>query len=743
MLSKFYSRYSRPLLLLMVVSFPYLYWKAHSERSNNNVETWLPEETLVRQNYEQFKKDFGIEEVVLLGLQTATVDEPLIEALAARFESLDGVRECLTATRVTERMKELGVEGAEAEQRVTGLLRSDQGNLTGIVMLLSPDGAAQRGETVAEIRETLDYCLLERPEIALTGSPVLVTELDRLGAPESTTKFFGMSLIICLMLLKYAIGDWKLCLSLLGVTVWTICCTKAMVLICGGEMNFIMGALSIMVMIFTLTIAIHVVDYYTEARDSGAADPLRVAIRESIKPTFLSTLTTLIGLLSLNVSNILPVRQFAYAAALGAVIATIVGLGVTPALISMWPDRTASKDRRFINFSRWGSWVGLRRWRLLGTTLLLVVGAGFGLMRLAPHINPVDFLPKDNPVAADLRTVDEQLTSIGSVEAIVDFGLTDRPFVDRMLEVRRIQEKIDSHPVVRHSFSAASMFPGQLPGSPLAAARLFDRASNLGGTNNYIAQDERLWRISVRVSSGWKSNEAYDALQELLAEEPVILTGVSPLIADAQEEIFTSYWKSLTVALTSISVIMILSLRSLTAGLIAMAPNVIPIWVVFGSVGFMGLPVDIGMMMTGSIALGISVDHTFHFLVKYQQEYRGGASSLDASRAALVHTGKPLVESTVISSCAMLALCLSSFVPTARFGWLMASLMMISVVGELILLPALLSLRPARKRAAISPKIATPASDLLSGTRFEPAHSAADAPHATGQDSPAPRRPLA
>ncbi len=741
MISNFYRRYSRPLLILLMVSFPYLYWKAHSERSNNNVETWLPEETQVRQNYEQFKQDFGIEEVVLLGLRTGSADEALVEALAARFESLDGVRECLTASRVTERMQELGVEKSEAERRVTGLLRSDQGHLTGLVMLMSQEGAAQRGKTVREIRETLDYCLLERPEIALTGSPVLVTELDRLGAPESTTKFFGISLIICLLLLKYAIGHWKLCFSLLGVTVWTICCTKAMVLICGGEMNFIMGALSIMVMIFTLTIAIHVVDYYTEARDAGAADPLRVAIRESIKPTLLSTLTTLIGLLSLNVSNILPVRQFAYAAALGAVIATIVGLGVTPALISMWPDRTSSKDRKLVDFGRWGDWVSLRRFRLLGGALLLVVGAGFGLMRLAPHINPVDFLPEGNPVAADLRTVDEQLTSIGSVEAVVDFGLTDRPFVDRMLEVKRIQEKIDAHPVVRHSFSAASMFPDQLPDGPLAAARLFDRASRLSGTNNYIAQDERLWRISVRVSSGWKANEAYDALKTLLADEPVTLTGVSPLIADAQEEIFTSYWKSLTVALTTITLVMILSLRSLTAGLIAMTPNVVPIWLVFGGVGFMGMPVDIGMMMTGSIALGISVDHTFHFLVKYQEEYRAGASTTDASRAALLHTGKPLVESTIISSCAMLALCLSSFVPTARFGWLMASLMMISVIGELILLPALLSLRPARRQARNSGDDA-PAPGLRAGTRFEPAHHAADAPHAAGRESHTPRRPL-
>jgi predicted RND superfamily exporter protein len=194
----------------------------------------------------------------------------------------------------------------------------------------------------------------------------------------------------------------------------------------------------------------------------------------------------------------------------------------------------------------------------------------------------------------------------------------------------------------------------------------------------------------------------------LLADEPVMLTGVSPLIADAQNEIFTSYWQSLAMALGTITLVMVISLRSVVAGLIAMTPNILPIWFVFGFVGFIGMPVDIGMMMTGSIAIGISVDCTFHYLVKYQEEFKKGATSVEASCSALAHTGKPLMESTVISSLGMLALCLSRFTPTARFGWLMAALMLVSVIGELILLPALLSLRPQRRSQAV-PQPATAA----------------------------------
>jgi predicted RND superfamily exporter protein len=374
---------------------------------------------------------------------------------------------------------------------------------------------------------------------------------------------------------------------------------------------------------------------------------------------------------------------------------------------------------------------------------MLTIIFGIGLTRLAPHIDPVDFLQRSNPIAIDLRRVNDQLTSIGSVEVVVDTGLAERPFVERMLEVRRIQEKIDSHPAVRHSFSVAKLFPTQLPDGLAASAQMLSTAQGQGSGSGYLAQNQRLWRITVRAARDWKSNEVCNALNDLLADEEVTLTGISPLIADAQNEIFSSYWQSLTMALCTITVVMVISLRSLVAGLIAMTPNILPIWFVFGFVGFIGMPVDIGMMMTGSIAIGISVDCTFHYLVKYQEEFKKGMTSVEASCAALAHTGKPLMESTVISSIGMLALCLSRFTPTSRFGWLMASLMTVSVIGELILLPALLSLRRSPRgqtTAAVKPVVAVHPVPATEAGRVEAKHPGiVPAPHLSASKKPVGR----
>lgn len=756
MISEFYRAGSRRLLAVMAISFPLLYVWSDAAVSNNDIETWLPRDTAVRRTYENFKRDFGVEETVLVGFAPQAADETLVEALAVRLERLPGVRQTLTPQRLAARMEALGVPTDEAQRRLAGLLTDEQGRLSAVVVSLDAHGAANRAATVARIRSVLDYCRLERPDLCLTGSPVLVTELDRLGSPEASRGFFLITLLVCLGLLQYSLGDWRMSLSLLGTTLWSICLTKATVLACGGEMNFIMGALSVMVMVFTLSIAVHYLSYYASAREAGDPDPLRTALLESWKPCFLSTLTTLLGLVSLNVSAIAPVRQFGYAAGLGSVVAMVVGLGVTPCLVVLWPDCMARGERRWFDFAAWGGWVGRHARPLLGASLAVILLAGWGILRLRPDIDPVEFLPRGNAVASDLRRLERDLTSIGSIEAVVDFGADQRSFAEKLDDVRRIQDRIAGHASVRHVLSVASFFPDELPDGALDVAMLLQKALEGRSAGDYLADGQRLWRISVRFDEGAEANVVARELREELAGAPVTWTGVSPLIADAQEEIFKGYWQSFTQALLTIGLVMILALRSPVRGLIAMVPNILPVWLVFGAVGFVGLPIDIGMMMTGSIALGISVDCTFHFLVRYQQRIAEGRTAVEASSDALEHSGRPLIESTVITSLGMLALCLSRFTPTSRFGWLMAAQMTASLLGELLLLPALLCAwkwsggrkKSAAKSTAAAPTVAEPAiattpaiADVVPGrmlpgastTRRETAHAGPRRPALLGE----------
>ena len=699
MISHFYRHHSVTILWLVGLTFPWFWHQSEQMRSNNDIETWLPRNTAVRQLYEEFKQDFGAEEVIVIGLPRQLSTPKLVEAFAGRMERLAGIRQCWTPDRMTAKMKSFGVEESVARKRLNGMLSSQSGDLIGVVAMLSEAGVKDRAHVVEDVKATLEYCQFPLEMVALTGAPVIVTELDRLGSQKSSRQFFLLTCGISLCLLYYSFGHWGLSLATLGTALWGIFLTQAIMLLCGGEMNFIMGSLSIMVMIFTLSISVHVVSYYDSARKEGHPEPLAAAVKESLSPCMLSTLTTLLGLVSLNVSSILPVSQFGYAAACGSIVALVVGLGVTPALLAVMPNCMVRSVRYRIDFRKWGMKVAANRWRLLGSASVLLAVTAIGIMQLKPSINPTEFLPRKSKILADLHRIENDLTNIDSIEAVVDLGNERQAFFDQLKKVRAIESKIAAHPGVRHTLSLPMFFPEELPENTREAARILSEASSYAGEDGLIAGRQRLWRISARIRHDAKLSPV-DVLNELtaqLANEPVHFTGLTPLLKSAQQQIFDGFWQSFTAACLTISIVMVLSLRSVVAAIIAMIPNIIPIWLVFGGVGFLGMPVDIGMMMTGSIALGISVDCTFHFLVKYQAAYRNGATSTEAVLQSLEHSGEPMLDSTLISALGMLALCLSSFAPTARFGCLMAAQMTASLLGELVLLPAMLCCRPGRR----------------------------------------------
>jgi predicted RND superfamily exporter protein len=698
MLSRFYRRYSGVILWAVALSFPYLAYEGQSIRCNNDIETWLPRESPVRARYEQFKRDFGVEETILIGFEKTIVGDELLEAVCGRIDRLPGVRRCLSPQRLETLMAETGVAEDEARPRLTGLVLSRDEKLAGLIVLLSDSGLKDRAGTVAEIRRELEYCKLDGDRSFLSGSPVIIAELDRLGGNQENRKFFLVTLVICLGLLYYWTGDWKLSLSLLGLTLWAINLTLTIFKSAGGEMNFILGALAVMVMVFTLEASIHVVHYYHASM--GANDPMTEALRLCWKPCLVSMLTTTIGLFSVSVTDIVPVTQFGYASTLGAVVAIFAGIFVTPAILTVLPVGQACEEAEgSIGFARLGNWLLRHSRRVAAFSTVLAVTATWGLYYLETKIDPLDFLPKNGKVLADVFRIQDNLTNADSIEAVVDFGDANLPFVQRMQKVKQLERVIAGHPAVRHTLSAASFFPDQLPESPVAMMTLLSRAQARQEDNEFIVNGQQLWRISARVSPspGMSLSAIHSQLEEMTSGERIHFTGIAPLLEQAQHEIFDGFWKSFASAFVVIGIVMAIALRSVRLMMLAMIPNLVPLGIVFGILGWIGLPVDIGMMMTGSIALGISIDGTFHFLVRYLEQWDAGKSSGHAVRIALLTTGGPIFESIVVSSIGMLALTLSSFGPTGRFGLLMASLLMATLAGDLLLLPAILALRTGRK----------------------------------------------
>ncbi len=170
-----------------------------------------------------------------------------------------------------------------------------------------------------------------------------------------------------------------------------------------------------------------------------------------------------------------------------------------------------------------------------------------------------------------------------------------------------------------------------------------------------------------------------------------IYTGVVPIVYKSQRKLLQGLISSTVGSFLTITPIMMFVCRSIFAGLVVMIPNALPVLIVFGGMGWLGAKVDIGSMMAASIALGVAVDDTIHFLTWFRQSLNVTRGRRKAIVMAYRHCASPTLQSALISGLGLSVFTLSSFTPTQRLGYLMLTILFAGVIAELFMLPAILA----------------------------------------------------
>lgn len=181
------------------------------------------------------------------------------------------------------------------------------------------------------------------------------------------------------------------------------------------------------------------------------------------------------------------------------------------------------------------------------------------------------------------------------------------------------------------------------------------------------------------------------AYQKQPASVCAVYTGVVPIVYKAQRSLLDSLVQSTFWSFITITPLMMWISRSFWGGLVSMLPNVLPVLMVFGGMGWLGIDVDVGAMMTASIALGVAVDDTIHYLNWYREELDRLGDRKLAILAAYKHCATPTLQAATISGIGLSIFALSTFTPTQRFGVLMLVILWMGAVAELIFFPAILA----------------------------------------------------
>lgn len=694
MVSEFYKRHSTGIVIACLVVLPILTILGEQIPSNNSIETWLPHNSPSRVAYDDFYRTFGADETILIAFQQPFPEPTRLAAVVSRLGGLKGVSNCWSRSNVVDAMTSNSVDEQTARERLVHLMSTPEDELETILLTINEYGSANRSGTIQAVRDQLAYCAMD--EAILAGGPIVADQLDKLGNRQQATFLFILTLSICFLLLWANIGCWRTSGGLMLANILCIELTLATLFIVGMEMNFIMSSLPVMVMVFTTAAAIHFIGHYrTEFHRRDAIDH---SLHGVLRPAFFAAVTTIIGLVSLGISDVGPVPAFGVAAAIGTFYSFLVGVFFTPAVLlacnyhpptrSPGQDRLASVAMGIVN----------RPWRIMIPGVSLTVLCAVGVMFLRSLISPLDFLPDNDRVRQDTLLVQRILTSPSSIEAVVDFGNDSSSFVDRLRSVRKMESELEDVDNICHVLSLADFFPEELSERALSLTRLAAAASGTSGSSGLVADGSRLWRLSLRLRDDEPASirKTMNSLQARMADHPITFTGLGPLLEEAQTKIFDGFWKSFASAFVLITFVMMIALRSIRAGLVAMIPNLTPILLVFGTLGWADFPIDIGIMMTASIALGLAVDGTFHFLFSYTDCHRDTGCRYRSVRQATLQTGLPIICSAVISGCGLLALAFSPFKPTMRFGVLMFLLLQAALIGDLLLLPSFLAIGARR-----------------------------------------------
>jgi predicted RND superfamily exporter protein len=727
----FFQRYSRHVLIVCACLVPLIGWgayRAHDVR-DNSVLGWLPEGSPVTIAYRKFLRIFGPDEAVLASWKGCELDDPAVEKLAEAIEAHRAAAAAgegpswfasvSTGTRLRDQVAEAGaIDAAEATKRLAGVLVGPDGKTTCVLATLEAlDDDGRRAVIQWMAEQASRVAGIPAGDVRLTGDAVIGVAIDTENERTAST-WSNLAVVVALVIAVLSIGSLRVGMMVLAVGGFASIASEAVVYMSGAPMNMLVALVPVVTFVLGVSAAVHLAAYWREALiEHGPALAPTIAVRVGWLPSFISALTTVLGLGSLCVSQVRPVWHFGLFGAIGTAVAFAIVFLMLPALLQVFPGRPSEGGE--------GEWPWLVRWtrgllpwhrQITFTSLALFALVGTGLWHLRTEVRPARFLPQQSRWIQDLEWFNTNIGPFQTIDVVLCFDGDTPSLADRAALVQEVQVRLREGEDIRGNLSAATFLPDDLLGfGDRGAARSVMRRGVIDGRlRRALPQlmesgmvgldgDRQLWRITLQ--SFELTPEKQDRLREevdrtvaaaaedleVAAPSEAVCTGGVPLVLAAQRELLNAFLESFVLAFVTIVAVLALFLRSPAAGLLAMLPNIFPVVIVFGVLGWMGRRLDVGGMMTASVALGIAVDDTVHLLTWFHR-FRGmPGTAIDRVAATLRRAAVPIARTSLILAPSFGIFTFCGFQPIAQFGMLLCLLLTMAVIADLVMLPALLA----------------------------------------------------
>ncbi|MHC4718586.1 MAG: efflux RND transporter permease subunit, partial [Planctomycetota bacterium] len=594
--------------------------------------------------------------------------------------------------------------------------------------------ARRRHEDIAAIRAVMDRHRGDA-DLFLGGTRMIAD--DMITFIRNDLKVFGLGGAAALVLMLGVIFRrirW-VCLPM-------VCCAASAVSVIGllgwlgWQVTVISANFISLQLIITMAIAVHLVVRYRELLGRDPLAPNRRLILDTVrlklKPCVYAVLTTMVGFGSLLLCDILPVIMLGWMMMVGLAVSLIATFLLFPAVLVLLPKEKPPPARRHHAYltSALARLTEAARLPILAVSGLVLIGSLVGISRLRVENCFIDYFHPNTEIHRGMKVIDEHLGGTTPLDVIVEFDEPDAPdpatsagdddefdefdeldeaatdekywfTAEKMSRLRAAHDYLDGLPETGKVLSLATAMDiaEQLNGGK--ALDSFELALLYGKTPDefrdmlvepYASVPHNQARLSVRVKDSGKALRRDELLKKIEKDLPgvlgvgadkVHLAGLLVLYNNMLQSLFGSQILTLGITVALLSGMFLVLFGSWRVAAIAMVPNVLPVAVVLGVIG-----------------VGIAVDDTIHYMHRFKAELRQGTRYLPAMHRCHGSIGRAMYYTTVTITIGLAILSLSNFIPTVSFGLLTGLAMIVALLADLTVLPAMLVLaKPFGKEA--------------------------------------------
>ena len=614
------------------------------------------------------------------------------------------------------RIKEIALN----EPSIAGRLVSHDGRVAGLVIsfALPEHSDAAEIQILHYLRGLLDEARVVHPDVAyhVTGN-VFVNRVMTEAAQDDMGILAPVAFLVIVSVAAILLRSLFGTLSLVAVLMFVVGSTMGVIGWTGLVLNAANSGVPLIIMTIAIAHSVHVVEKIVSGMSQGLDRDTAVveSLRDNAWPVFLTTVTTIIGFLSMNASDSPPFRVLGNLVAFGVFCAYVYSMTLLPALLLVLPLRaTPVRGGHSTFFDRLGDFVVARRVLLLWSMAAFAVTLVAGVPRIELTDNWTKHLDERYEFRRDTDFVIENLTGVETLEyslrAEREGGITDPGYLRK---VEALAEWYRAQPEVAHVQAFSDIMKRlnknmhgddptfyRLPEDPELAAQyllLYELSVPFGmDLNNRMDIGKSSTRMTVtlhRLKSEEMRKLEVRGQEWLHANAPDLASeasGYSLIFAHlAIRNTKSMLWGTVT-GMILISLILIGIFKSVRLGLISLVPNLIPSFMAFGVWGYLYVEVGPAGSLVTAIAFGTVVDDTIHLMSKYLKARRQGLAASEAVRYAFRSVGQALFTTTMMLVLGFLVFASSGFAISWMLGFLVALTIGFALVCDFLLLPPLL-----------------------------------------------------